>query len=52
MSTWFERNLPDIGAWHLTPDDEALDESEIAYLLNDIGPLLYVFGDHLEPRSE
>ena len=42
MSTWVERNLNDIDTWRLSATPAA-SEDEIAYLFNDIGPLLYVF---------
>lgn len=44
MSTWIKRNLPNLGRWHLISAlAETEADAESAYLLNDIGPVLYVF---------
>lgn len=42
MNGWLERNLPDIGEWRVS-SSAAPSEDEMAYLFNDIGPLLYAF---------
>jgi hypothetical protein len=42
MSTTIERGLLEGNEWNISPNNEP-SEAEIAYLFNDIGPLLYVF---------
>ena len=44
MKAWLERNLPELGEWHLSSAENASNEAEMAYLFNDIGPLIYVQG--------
>ena len=44
MSTWVKRSLSELNEWRL-PSQIAPNENELMYLLNDIGPLYYVFND-------
>jgi hypothetical protein len=44
MTSWLKRNLPDLGDWRLSSSENACKEAEMAYLFNDIGPLIYVQG--------
>ena len=47
MNPWLEENQSVIESWE-TLQDEKCCENERAYLLNDIGPLLYVFNNITE----
>lgn len=44
MSTWIERNLLELAQWR-SSSQPVPNDNELMYLLNDIGPLHYVFKD-------
>jgi len=44
MTNWIKRNLPELDDWYLASEGDDSSDDEIAYLFNDIGPLIYVQG--------
>ena len=48
MTEWFIGAPTTQASWHGSAAGDE-EERELTYLMNDIGPLLYVFGRKLDP---